>query len=65
MPPIFEYQCDRCHKKIEVTKSFRDESTEPCPDCPDKPEMKKLISLSSFQLKGDSWASTNYGLKKK
>ena len=60
--PIFEYKCPKCDAKFErlLRSSGRDEP-QPCPNekCDEK-ETKKLISQSSFMLKGGGWASDGY-----
>jgi len=62
--PIYEYECSKCNKVFEELQSFSDPDIKKCPFCK-KPKLKKLISLSSFQLKGDGWYSTDYSKKPK
>jgi len=62
--PIYEYECKSCNKIFEELQSFGDEDLKKCPYC-NKKKVKKLISLSSFQLKGDGWYSTDYARKPK
>jgi len=62
--PIYEYECLKCEKVFEELQSFSDEDITKCPFCK-KSKVKKLISLSSFQLKGDGWYSTDYARKPK
>jgi len=58
--PLYEYRCDSCGKQIEQFQKH----TEPAPSCIQCLEtMKKLISRSSFALKGDGWAKDGYGSK--
>ena len=56
--PIYEYQCDKCGE-FEVTQRITDEPLKKCPTCRSK--VKKLISSTSFQLKGGGWYITDYG----
>ena len=56
--PIYEYECLKCNKIFEELQSFSDKDVTKCPHCK-KAKVKKLISLSSFQLKGDGWYSTD------
>ena len=56
--PIYEYKCQQCGQVSEVFQKFSDE---PLSDCPCGGEMKKLISLNSFHLKGSGWYVTDYG----
>jgi putative FmdB family regulatory protein len=63
--PIYEYECDRCRKVHEVTQRFSDSPLSACPDCGSS-GIRKLISLSSFALKGSGFYTTDYkraGLK--
>lgn len=62
--PIYEYECLKCNKIFEELQSFSDKDVTKCPHCK-KAKVKKLISLSSFQLKGDGWYSTDYARKPK
>jgi putative FmdB family regulatory protein len=59
--PIYEYQCPRCGE-FEVTQRITDAPLKRCPTC--KGKVKKLISNTSFQLKGSGWYQTDYGSKK-
>ncbi|MBU0481374.1 MAG: zinc ribbon domain-containing protein [Proteobacteria bacterium] len=56
--PVYEYECQSCHENIEVWQSIADEPLAVCPAC--KGDLKKLISMSSFQLKGGGWYADGY-----
>ena len=56
--PIYEYECMNCGKQCEVFQKFNDEPLSSCPDCGG--HMHKLISHSSFILKGTGWYVTDY-----
>jgi len=56
--PIYEYQCSGCGKKHEVVQSHNDKPLTTCPDCGEP--MTKLISSTSFVLKGTGWYKTDY-----
>jgi len=58
--PIYEYQCQKCGV-IEVTQRITDKPLGKCPTC--KSKIKKLISNTSFQLKGTGWYITDYARK--
>lgn len=58
--PIYEYQCQKCGV-IEVTQRITEKPLVKCPTC--KSKIKKLISNTSFQLKGTGWYITDYGRK--
>ena len=56
--PIYEYQCSKCGV-FEVTQRITEDPLKKCPSCPRK--VQKLISNTSFQLKGTGWYVTDYG----
>ena len=58
--PIYEYQCHKCGT-IEVTQRITDKALSKCPTC--KSRIKRLISNTSFQLKGTGWYITDYARK--
>ena len=56
--PIYEYRCQECQQTFEEwQKDFADRQV-PCPVCGCKAE--RLISSSSFVLKGGGWYSDLY-----
>ncbi len=59
--PIYEYQCRKCGRKFEVFQGIADEEIKTCRFC--EGSVDKLISLSSFHLKGSGWYVTDYGGK--
>jgi putative FmdB family regulatory protein len=58
--PIYEYDCPRCGV-FEATQRITENPLSRCPTCRSK--VKKLISQTSFQLKGTGWYATDYGRK--
>jgi putative FmdB family regulatory protein len=60
--PIYEYKCEKCGQ-FEVTQKITDRPINRCPTC--KGKVKKLISHTSFQLKGTGWYITDYARKEK
>jgi putative FmdB family regulatory protein len=60
--PIYEYKCKGCDLEFEVMQRFSDEPIKKCEQCGG--DVEKLISLSSFHLKGGGWYATEYGNKK-
>jgi putative FmdB family regulatory protein len=60
--PIYEYECVRCHQTTEALQKFSDPPLTDCPHC--NGNLKKLISLNSFHLKGNGWYVTDYAGKK-
>ena len=60
--PIYEYQCQKCGT-FEVTQKITEKPLGKCPTC--KGKVRKLISNTSFQLKGTGWYVTDYARKGK
>jgi len=60
--PIYEYKCTKCGKEFEKVQRITDEAVLECEFC--KGTAKRLISRSSFVLKGSGWYVTDYGGKK-
>ena len=56
--PIYEYECKKCGRITEALQGFNDPPLKKCEHC--KGKLEKLISLSSFQLTGTGWYSTDY-----
>ncbi len=60
--PIYEYECTKCGHQTEVWQRITDQSVTKCERC--KGKMRRLISQSSFHLKGTGWYVTDYASKK-
>lgn len=59
--PIYEYACEKCGT-FEVSQKMSDPALTTHEPCGSKVE--RLISLSSFSLKGGGWYSDGYASKK-
>jgi putative FmdB family regulatory protein len=59
--PVYEYECDKCEKVFEVQQKISDDPLTQCPIC--QSPVKKLMSMSSFQLKGGGWYADGYASK--
>jgi len=59
--PIYEYECTSCCKVIEVIQRMTEDPLTNCPDC--SGPVNKLVSKSSFQLKGGGWYADGYSSK--
>ena len=58
--PIYEYACPHCQKTFEEwLRSGDDAETQPCPDC--GTPCRRVISNTSFILKGGGWFASSYG----
>jgi len=60
--PIYEYACEKCNKHFEIMQKITDESLTTCSDC--KGQLKKMMSKTSFVLKGTGWYATDYASNK-
>lgn len=59
--PIYEYICESCGQRHEAIQKYSDPLLTKCPKCGGK--LKKLISNTSFVLKGTGWYVTDYARK--
>ena len=57
--PIYEYQCEECEIKFEMLQKITAEPLKECPEC--NGPVHKLVSSTSFILKGGGWYATEYG----
>ena len=60
--PIYEYQCKKCGKQFEAFQGITEPDLKTCKFC--KGKVQKMMSLSSFSLKGSGWYATDYAGKK-
>ena len=60
--PIYEYKCKKCGKEFELFQGIADPAAKSCKFC--RGPVHKMMSLSSFHLKGSGWYATDYGGKK-
>ena len=56
--PLYEYRCLTCGKTFEVIQKFSDAPVTVHEGCGGAVE--RLVSTSSFQLKGSGWYATDY-----
>jgi putative FmdB family regulatory protein len=56
--PVYEYECLKCKKRHEIMQKITEHPLTDCPDCGGK--MKKMISATTFVLKGTGWYATDY-----
>ena len=59
--PTYEYQCGKCGV-FETSQRISDAALTKCPTC--RRKVRRLISSTSFQLKGTGWYVTDYAGKK-
>lgn len=56
--PVYEYECGGCSKAFEVQQRIADKPLTICSECGGT--LRKLISMTSFQLKGGGWYTDGY-----
>ena len=59
--PIYEYECRKCGRIEEAWQKFSDKPLQTCRYCSGK--LHKLVSQSTFHLKGTGWYATDYANK--
>lgn len=59
--PIYEYECEKCGHHMEALQKISDPPVSECEVC--SSSVKKLISQSTFHLKGTGWYVTDYTSK--
>jgi putative FmdB family regulatory protein len=61
--PTYEYDCTNCSYEFEAEQSIKDDCLRNCPQCKTD-NLRRLISNTSFILKGKGWAADNYSSQK-
>ncbi|PIS37278.1 MAG: transcriptional regulator [Nitrospirae bacterium CG08_land_8_20_14_0_20_52_24] len=56
--PIYEYKCNDCGDEFEVTQGIEDPPLNECRVCGGP--VQRLISFTSFSLKGGGWYTDGY-----
>lgn len=59
--PYYEYRCLKCGHHFEVMQKMSEAPKKKCPECAGR--LEKLISHTSFQLKGGGWYADGYAKK--
>jgi putative FmdB family regulatory protein len=60
--PIYEYVCSGCGHEVEAWQKISEKPKKVCPVCHAR-KLERLISNTSFQLKGSGWYVTDYAKK--
>jgi len=61
--PIYEYSCKSCGKQFECMQKISEPPVAPCPKCGATAD--RMISHTSFTLKGSGWYKDGYSKEKK
>ncbi|MGA7741033.1 MAG: FmdB family zinc ribbon protein [Polyangia bacterium] len=57
--PVYEYECSACSHRFEEWQKINDKPVKVCPKCKAR-KVERLISHTSFQLKGGGWYGDLY-----
>ncbi|MBN2804456.1 MAG: zinc ribbon domain-containing protein [Deltaproteobacteria bacterium] len=60
--PIYEYRCEKCGHQFDMIQKMSDSPVQKCEKCGE--ESRRIISQTSFMLKGTGWYATDYAGKK-
>jgi len=60
--PVYEYACTQCGKHFEELQKVSDKPLKKCKNCGGK--LERLISQTSFALKGGGWYKDGYSSSK-
>lgn len=61
--PIYEYVCKSCGHQFDMMQKMGESNIQECENC-GKEQAERIISQTSFMLKGTGWYTTDYGGKK-
>ena len=58
--PMYEYACGSCGSHLEIRQRITEDPITTCPRC-ETDTLERLVSMSSFALKGGGWYADGYG----
>ncbi len=62
--PIYNYSCKNCFAEFQKILSIKERDLQlPCPECGSE-EIIRVVSKSTFSLKGNGWYKDGYQNKK-
>ena len=62
--PTYEYHCNNCDNEFEKFQRMSDSPVAECPKCGSSNTIR-LVSCTSFILKGTGWYVTDYARKER
>ena len=62
--PTYEYHCNNCNHEFEKFQRISDPPVAECPKC-GSDDTTRLVSCTSFILKGTGWYVTDYARKER
>lgn len=60
--PLYEYECQSCHKHLEKIRKFSDPPLTECPHCGG--HLEQTITAPAVQFKGGGWYADLYSSSK-
>ena len=57
--PLYEYECQQCHRHTEKRQKFSDPEITECPHCGGP--LERVISAPAISFKGGGWYADGYG----
>ncbi len=57
--PLYEYECEKCGKRVEKIEKYDGPHVKKCPSCGG--HLDRLQSAPAIQFKGSGWYVTDYG----
>lgn len=60
--PLYEYECQQCHKHTEKRQKFSDPEITECPHCGGK--LQRVLSAPAFAFAGGGWYKDLYSSNK-
>jgi putative FmdB family regulatory protein len=60
--PLYEYECQACHRRLEKIQKFSDAELTVCPYCGGR--LERTITAAAFSFAGGGWYKDGYGSTK-
>jgi putative FmdB family regulatory protein len=60
--PLYEYECDQCHRRTEKIQKFSDPELTVCPHCGGP--LHRTVTAPAFQFSGGGWYKDLYSSAK-
>ncbi|MES2393362.1 MAG: FmdB family zinc ribbon protein [Acidobacteriota bacterium] len=60
--PLYEYECQQCHRRTEKIQKFSDPEITICPYCAGP--LERTITAAAVSFKGGGWYKDGYGSAK-
>ena len=61
--PLYEYECEQCHRRTEKIQKFSDPALTECPYCGGH-HLERLIHAPAVSFKGGGWYADLYSSSK-